>query len=164
MNLFEPRCPSPECNVERRWRKNFQPFLPFSLSLSFSSLPSLRRFSRSKTKDNKSWLQLRHGAPLTPDNGSVLVSSRLIAKLFLFSRCREAVTSDYSSASSTSLLYHGGLEPNDRLRSADAHHSRDWTHAIVCIRALRVRRSCRLDCSSGKLRICLRWHSCRLSW
>lgn len=33
-------------------------------------------------------VQLRHGEPLTPDNGSVLVSFRLIAKLFLFARCQ----------------------------------------------------------------------------
>lgn len=134
MNLFEPCCPSRECNVERRWRENFQPFHPFSLLLSFffSSFLLVRR-----RKTINPGVQLRHEAPLTPDNGSVLVSSRLIAKLFLFSVGRESRPTMAPQAPLRPPLYWNRTIGFD----AGAHHSRDWTHAIVCIRALRVRRA-----------------------
>jgi len=87
MNLFELRCPSRECNAKRWWRENFQPFMPFSFLLSLTFFLSIVSLDRRRKTINPG-VQLRHGAPLTLDNGSVLVSSRLIAKLFLFSRVK----------------------------------------------------------------------------
>lgn len=111
MNPFEP-CPSRECKCGVTVTGEFSTFPPLFL-FPHLLLPFVVSLDRRRKTINPG-VQLRHGAPLTPDNGSVLVSSRLIAKLFLFSRCRVRVTSDYSSASSTSLLYHGGLVSNDR--------------------------------------------------